>query len=122
MAERSGAKLARIHRVRSIQLNLVQAAEADAQAKVASETALRSRIAQLAAGVEPIATAADGVIFAAAALYRERLQQSALAAEQRVANANADSVDDHTHTRLSVAQCDTSISITYTYSASHSRR
>jgi hypothetical protein len=89
MAERSGAKLARIHRVRSIQLNLVQAAEADAQAKVASETALRSRIAQLAAGVAPIATAAEGVSFAAAALYRERLQQSALAAEQRVANANA---------------------------------
>ena len=64
-------------------------AEADAQAKVASEAALRNRIAQLAAGVAPMPSAAEGVSFAAAALYRERLQQSALAAEQRVANANA---------------------------------
>lgn len=81
-------QLARIHRVRTVQLNLVRAAEADAHARVQSEAALRARIAQLAAGVAPQPSAADGVSFAAAALYRERLQQSAQAAEQRVANAH----------------------------------
>lgn len=82
-------KLDRIHRVRTMQLNLVRAAEAEAHAKVESEFALRARIAQLVAGVAPQQTAADGVSFAAAALYRERLQQSAVAAEQRVFHANA---------------------------------
>lgn len=82
-------QLDRIHRVRTIQLNLVRAAEADAHARVESEFALRARIAQLAAGVAPQQSAAEGVSFAAAALYRERLQQSAQAAEQRVANASA---------------------------------
>lgn len=81
-------QLKRVHRVRDIQLMLTQRAEADAQAKFASEAALRTRIAQLAAGVAPAPMAADGVSFAAAALYRERLQHSAQAAEQRVANAN----------------------------------
>lgn len=81
-------KLQRLHRVRTLQLNLVQAAEVDAQAKVAAEAALRTRIAQLAAAVAPQPAAADGVSFAAAALYRERLQLSAQAAEQRVVNAN----------------------------------
>lgn len=82
-------QLARVHRVRSIQLNQVQALEADAHARFASEAALRTRIAQLAAGVAPQPVAAEGVSFAAAALYRERLQISAQAAEQRVANATA---------------------------------
>lgn len=82
-------KLDRIHRVRTMQLNLVRAAEADAHAKVESEFALRARIAQLAAGVAPQPSAAEGISFAAAAIYRERLQQSAQAAEQRVANAHA---------------------------------
>lgn len=82
-------KLDRIHRVRTIQLNLVRAAEADAQARVESESALRARIAQLAAGVAPAPSAADGISFAAAAIYRERLHLSAQTAEQRVANASA---------------------------------
>jgi hypothetical protein len=82
-------QLQRVHRVRDIQLTLTQRAEADAQAKFASEAALRTRIAQLAAGVAPQPAAADGVSFAAAALYRERLHISAQAAEERVANANA---------------------------------
>lgn len=81
-------QLRRVHRVRDIQLRLTQGAEADAQARFASEDALRTRIAQLAAGVAPQPVAADGVSFAAAALYRERLQLSAQAAEQRVANAS----------------------------------
>ena len=80
-------QLARVHRVRDIQLNLKQAAEADAQARFVSEAALRTRIAQLAAGVAPQPSAAEGVSFAAAALYRERLQISAQAAEQRLASA-----------------------------------
>ena len=82
-------KLDRIHRVRTMQLNLVRAAEADAHAKVESEFALRARIAQLAAGVAPQPSAAEGISFAAAAIYRERLHMSAQAAEQRVANASA---------------------------------
>lgn len=86
-------QLARVHRVRSIQLHQVQAAEAEAQARFASESALRTRIAQLAAGVAPQPSAAEGVAFAAAALYRERLQLSAQAADQRVANA-ADRVEE----------------------------
>ena len=82
-------QLDRIHRVRTAQLNLVRAAEAEAHERFASEAALKGRIAQLAAGVAPQPSAADGVSFAAAALYRERLQQSALAAERRVADAEA---------------------------------
>lgn len=82
-------QLARVHRVRNIQLNLIQAAEADALTRFASEAALRTRIAQLAAGVAPQSSAADGVAFAAAALYRERLHLSAQTAEHRVANAAA---------------------------------
>ncbi|MES2754246.1 MAG: hypothetical protein V4659_06240 [Pseudomonadota bacterium] len=84
-----GKTLARLHRVRTLQLGLVQAAEADANARFQSEAALRVRIAQLAAGVAPQSVAADGVSFAAAALYRERLHTSAQAAEARVANATA---------------------------------
>lgn len=95
MAERDrGKMLARLHRVRSIQLDIVRAAEADAHDRVASEAALRNRIATLAAGVAPQPSAAGGsdlhgVSFAAAALYRARLQVSAQAAEARVVHATA---------------------------------
>ena len=81
------AQLARIDRVRSVQLTLARAAEADAQAFAASETALGQRIAQLAAGVAPAPVIGAGFALSAAAHYRDRLQQSALAAELRVARA-----------------------------------
>ena len=80
-------QLARIDRVRAIQLNIARAAEADAQAKAASETALGHRIAQLAAAVAPAPAAGAGFSLSAAAHYRDRLQQSAFAAEMRVARA-----------------------------------
>lgn len=82
-------QLARIHRVRTLQLGLAQAAEAKAAEGLASETALANRIAELARAVAPSPSAAPGVSLAAAAHYRERLHQSAHAAENRVHAANA---------------------------------
>ena len=82
-------QLARIGRVRDVQLRLAQADEALAQDKVASETRLAARIAQLAGDVAPVpATVAAGVSFAAAAHYRARLQHSAAAADARVRTAD----------------------------------
>jgi flagellar protein FliJ len=86
MAEKR--KLDRILRVRTLQLGQVRAQEVAARTKVAQEEALRERIAQLSANVAPVAQASEfatGLI--AAAHYRERLQQSADAAERRVAVA-----------------------------------
>ena len=77
-------QLARIHRVRTLQLGLAQAAEAKANEGLASETALANRIAELARAVSPSPSAAPGVSLAAAAHYRERLHHSAHAAENRV--------------------------------------
>lgn len=78
-------KLARIHRVRSLQLTLAQADEARALDKHASEASLSARIAQLAAAVAPAeASTHAGFSLSAAAHYRDRLQQSAAAAADRV--------------------------------------
>ena len=82
-------KLARIHRVRTLQLGLAQAGEMRARETEASESALSARIAQLAAAVAPAAAVGTAVSFAAAAHYRERLQHSATAAEDRVRAAQA---------------------------------
>lgn len=82
---RSARKLARLHRVRTLQLDQVRADEVRAQARVTHEAQLRARIAGLAANIAPGLT---GDSFAgtmiAAAHYRDRLQQSAQAAERRV--------------------------------------
>lgn len=77
-------QLQRIHRVRTLQLGLAQANEAKAAEGLASETALAGRIAELARAVSPSPSATPGVSLAAAAHYRERLHQSAHAAETRV--------------------------------------
>jgi len=77
-------KLARIHRVRTLQLGLTQADEMRAQQRVASEAALAQRIGQLAAAVAPAPEASGGFSMAAAAYYRERLFHSATAADNRV--------------------------------------
>ena len=82
MPERSAAKLNRLLRVRTLQLGLVRAEESAAHLRLAGESELRARIAQLAAGVAPRDDA--GVSFAAAAHYRERLHHSAHAAEARL--------------------------------------
>lgn len=78
-------KLARIHRVRTLQLGLTRADEARAHERVATETALAQRIGQLAAAVAPapLQTSA-GFSMAASAYYRDRLNQSAAAADGRV--------------------------------------
>lgn len=79
--------LGRIHRVRTVQLNLARATEARARAQAASETALASRIAQLAYAAS--SGSGNTAAFAAAAHYRDRLHQSAAAADARVRNAEA---------------------------------
>lgn len=77
-------KLARIHRVRTLQLGLATAEEARARDRVASEAALVTRIAQLAAAVAPTTTSVTAASFGAAAHYRERLHHSANASAERV--------------------------------------
>jgi len=80
-----GKTLGRLLRVRTLQLNLVQAEEARAHEKFASEAALKTRIAQLADAVAPAPTASeDGFAFVAAAHFRERLHRSAEAADMRL--------------------------------------
>lgn len=86
MAKR-GQSLDRILRVRTLQLGLVRAAEVQAHEKVASEDALRARIAQLAENVAPAVTGAEAFSFIAAAHFRDRLHQSAVAAEARLQTA-----------------------------------
>lgn len=80
-------QLARIGRVRAVQLGLARAAEVEARAHEASETALGDRIARLAAAIAPAPMAGGAGTLAAAAHYRERLQQSAFAARARVMRA-----------------------------------
>ena len=84
MAERSAKKLARIHRVRSLQLGQVQAQEAHAQARLAQEAALRRRIDALAANVQPSSAPALATSLAASAHFRERLRHTAEAADRRM--------------------------------------
>lgn len=81
---RRGISLDRIHRVRTLQLGLVRADEARAVAKLAGEAELKQRIAALAENVAPEETLAEAFSFVAAAHYRDRLNQSAVAAEARL--------------------------------------
>lgn len=77
-------RLGRLLRVRELQLTVRQAAEADASAKLASEHALRQRVAELAADVAPREASTAAASLQAAAHYRERLHQTVHAVEQRV--------------------------------------
>ncbi|MBX3562954.1 MAG: hypothetical protein KF730_00105 [Sphingomonas sp.] len=82
---RSAKKLARLHRVRTLQLDQVRAEEVRAQARVSQEAQLRARIASLADNIAPVKSGegfASSLI--AAAHYRDRLHQSAQAAARRV--------------------------------------
>ncbi|PCG08961.1 hypothetical protein COA17_08590 [Sphingomonas ginsenosidimutans] len=88
-----GKRLQRLHRVRTLQLNLARADEARAREQVTSEQQLSHRIAQLAAAVAPQPALVPGAAhLAAAAHFRERLHRSADAAVERVRTAemNAD--------------------------------
>lgn len=86
---RSAKKLNRLLRVRTLQLDQVRAAEVQAQHKVTQELQLRARIAALADQVAPSVDVPDwsGTGMRAAAHYRDRLHQSADAAERRVSVA-----------------------------------
>lgn len=82
-------RLSRVLRVRTMQLNLTQAEEVRAAARVADEIALRDRIHKLAEAVSPVptpATTAAGL--GAAAHYRERLHATAQVVERRVVQAD----------------------------------
>lgn len=89
MPDQHTKKLGRLLRVRTLQLDMIRAGEVTARDKVVAEEALRSRIAQLAEGVAPAPAPTPGsaTTLIAAAHYRERLHQSAFAAERRVADA-----------------------------------
>lgn len=87
MAKR-GVSLDRILRVRTLQLGLVRAAEVQAEEKLASEDTLRQRIAQLVENVAPQQSADEAFSFIAAAHFRERLHQSAAAADSRLQMAS----------------------------------
>ncbi|QDX27205.1 hypothetical protein FPZ54_15125 [Sphingomonas suaedae] len=89
MADKHAEKLGRLLRVRTLQLDMVRASEAAARDKVAAEQALRARIEQLAQGVAPAPAPVPGsaTSLIAAAHYRDRLHQSAAAAERRVIDA-----------------------------------
>ncbi len=79
--------LARIHRVRTAQLNLARADEARATQTLANETLMTQRIAALVEAVAPTPTATGAFAMAGTALFRERLHHSADAAAFRVQNA-----------------------------------
>ena len=81
--------LARIHRVRTMQLTLARAEEARQRAALEDQQALTRRIAGLVDAVAPTQALHDSTHFAAIAHYRERLHQSAAAAAQRVTQAEA---------------------------------
>ncbi|MFA6123371.1 MAG: hypothetical protein WCS75_11490 [Sphingomonas sp.] len=83
------SKLDRILRVRTLQLGLVQAEEARAHDRAASEQMLKARIAQLAENVAPAPAPDTAVSLVAAAHLRERLHRSAEAAEGRLRAAQA---------------------------------
>jgi len=77
-------KLDRLLRVRTLQLGMVRAQEVRAQERFAGEATLKGRINQLAEGVAPLTTSTQGFSLVAAAHFRDRLQQSAEAAEGRL--------------------------------------
>lgn len=83
------AKLNRLLRVRTLQLGLVRADEARAHQRFASEAALKSRITQLAESIAPAPAEIDAFAFMAEAHFRDRLNQSAEAAETRLRAAEA---------------------------------
>ncbi len=92
MAERGdGARLARLHRVRRRQSLLAEAEATRAAAVLADAQALAERIARLAAATVPVAATAPvpAAMLGAAAHLRARLHDSAAAAAERIATADA---------------------------------
>lgn len=77
-------RLARIHRVRTLQLGLVRADETRANERLASEALLGRRIGELVAAIAPAPAQGSAAALIAAAHFRERLHVSAAAAEGRL--------------------------------------
>ena len=77
----------RLLRVRTLQLGQFRTQEVHARARVVHEETLRERISQLSASVAPAEQQETANSLIAAAHYRERLHQSAIAADRRVAVA-----------------------------------
>ena len=84
----SARTLARLHRVRTLQLNLIRAEEARTADAHATEASLHARIEALAHGASG-AGDADALTLGASAYYRDRLWTSATAAAERVKSAQA---------------------------------
>lgn len=80
-------QLDRLLRVRTLQLGMTRAAEAQAQDKRASEADLAHRIARLAENVAPAPTEGNGFALVAAAHFRSRLHSSAEMAQARLLEA-----------------------------------
>ncbi|MBN8808020.1 MAG: hypothetical protein J0I47_07255 [Sphingomonas sp.] len=80
-------QLDRLLRVRTLQLGMVQAAEARAADRHASEADLAHRISKLAENVAPAPAEGSGFLLVAAAHFRARLQQSAEMASARLRDA-----------------------------------
>jgi len=80
-------QLDRLLRVRTLQLNMTRAAEAQAHDRRASEADLAHRIAQLALNVAPAPTEGSGFSLVAAAHFRSRLHASAEMAQARLTDA-----------------------------------
>ena len=87
MTARRAETLARIHRVRTVQLGLARADAVRAGETLASEHALTQRIVDLAAAVAPAPELTGALALAAAAQYRDRLSQTADAVRVRVETA-----------------------------------
>ncbi|MEO5867413.1 MAG: hypothetical protein ABIS14_05400 [Sphingomonas sp.] len=82
-------RLARLLRVRTLQLGMVRAEEARAVERFDGEATLKLRIAQLADSVAPTSSATQGFSLVAAASFRDRLHKSAEAADARLYAAQA---------------------------------
>jgi hypothetical protein len=89
----------RLLRVRTLQLGQVRTQEVHARARVIHEETLRERISQLSASVAPAEQQETANSLSAAAHYRERLHQSAIAADRRVAVAEQGLADAERATR-----------------------
>ncbi|WP_454278831.1 hypothetical protein [Sphingomonas sp. Marseille-Q8236] len=88
MPNRQQAMLNRLHRVRTLQLNLTMAEESRAQQRVTTERQLSDRIAQLVEAVAPTPTPpTSAAALMARAHFRHRLNESSDAAASRVAAA-----------------------------------
>ncbi|MDB5708466.1 MAG: hypothetical protein JWL96_536 [Sphingomonas bacterium] len=89
MARSRDETLARLLRVRTLQLGLTRAEEARARERFAGEAELKGRINQLAEAVAPTATETAAFSLVAAAHFRDRLQRSAEASAERLGAAQA---------------------------------